>query len=590
MNDHVTNDGRPVSARRVLAHCLGNIAIGHDLDLNMRMLVGAFMLKGMDDQGITDTVSVLLNDSACTDRDRILQCLDDLPLAVEEAREKVLRQQFTSTVSPTRLFDPWEGYTVPTFPFDVLPQGVQEFIATQATIVGCDPSAMAMATLGNFSAALDHRFSLKMLRHGRWLARPRLWILFVGDVSRKKSPMMDAATDELLAIQIAQDKAHAQALVEHERAKKMAKETGVSGELFGDEPREPPRHVVMDFTYEKVAEDLSKQERAGCLLKRDELAGWIGAMEKYGHGGRGALADRGFWLKSYDAVPYNTGRIARGRFLIELLSISVMGGIQPKHLGELRGLTSDGLLQRFAPIMMKRGTFAQDIEADGPYQEYATLTRRLVHAGHARFTLDDEALDEMNKLRRRVYDIEGVSGGLAEGFDGFVGKLEGLLGSLALILHLIDLPLAAFKDLAREEVTVDTVVKAGRIVFDFLLPHAFEFYRTVETVTGGDRIQRLASYILTSGKTRFVASDFTTNVRLLRFSNSADLAKHVSILVAGGWLKPDGLAFQPTAWTLNSDVHGHMLKRAKEEERRKAELARLMNSPRQPKDPPNGPA
>jgi hypothetical protein len=69
---------------------------------------------------------------------------------------------------------------------------------------------------------------------------------------------------------------------------------------------------------------------------------------------------------------------------------------------ELHGLTTDGLLQRFAPIMIKPGTFAQDIETEGPHQDYADLTRRLIRADHAQFVHDDDALDEMNKLRRRV--------------------------------------------------------------------------------------------------------------------------------------------------------------------------------------------
>ena len=49
-----------------------------------------------------------------------------------------------------------------------------------------------------------------------------------------------------------------------------------------------------------------------------------------------------------------------------------------------------------------------------------------------------------------------------------------------------------------------------------ILPHAFAFYRTAEAAAGGDRLQRLASYILTSGKPRIVASDLTSNIADLR--------------------------------------------------------------------------
>ena len=36
------------------------------------------------------------------------------------------------------------------------------------------------------------------------------------------------------------------------------------------------------------------------LVKRDEFAGWIGSMEKYGGTTKGAGANRAFWLKAYE--------------------------------------------------------------------------------------------------------------------------------------------------------------------------------------------------------------------------------------------------------------------------------------------------
>ena len=46
----------------------------------------------------------------------------------------------------------------------------------------------------------------------------------------------------------------------------------------------------------------------------------------------------------------------------------------------------------------------------------------------------------MEELRQHIFDLEQVASGLAEGFQGFLGKLAGLAGSLALILHLGDDP------------------------------------------------------------------------------------------------------------------------------------------------------
>src|SRR5262249_8765665 len=95
------------------------------------------------------------------------------------------------------LFDPWAQYIVPTFPLDVFPAVTKEFVASQSIVIGCDPSALAMTVLGTFSGALDHRFALKMLRHGQWWEHPCLWVLLVGDPSAKKTPAMNAATRPL---------------------------------------------------------------------------------------------------------------------------------------------------------------------------------------------------------------------------------------------------------------------------------------------------------------------------------------------------------------------------------------------------------
>ena len=95
------------------------------------------------------------------------------------------------------LFDPWERYIVPDFPLHVLPPAVQNYVPSQATVIGCDPSALAMAVLTAFSGALDHRFAVKMMRNGDWWEHPRLWTLLVGDPSRKKTPIINAVARPL---------------------------------------------------------------------------------------------------------------------------------------------------------------------------------------------------------------------------------------------------------------------------------------------------------------------------------------------------------------------------------------------------------
>jgi hypothetical protein len=118
-------------------------------------------------------------------------------------------------------------------------------------------------------------------------------------------------------------------------------------------------------------------------------------------------------------------------------------------------------------------------------------------------------------------------------------------------------------------------------MLDFILPHAKEFYRG--STSEGDRLRRLASWILTSNKDRIVASDLTTNIADFRGLTLTDVNARVSPLVAGGWLLPADFTPVCRSWTVAPLVRTQLADRARLEEARKAALAALMNSPRKGK-------
>jgi hypothetical protein len=462
------------------------------------------------------------------------------------------------------LFDPWAQFIVPDFPLDVLPAAVQEYVVAQAVVIGCDVSTMAMAVMCAISGALDHRFNLKMMRNGTWYASPRLWVLLYGDSSKKKTPAIHAAT---------------QPLEEHQKEvwQRYKDECRIAAESEDKEKIDPPaRFVVYDTTIEKLGEILARSG-SGVLVKRDEFAGWIGSMEKYGGSSRGAGANRAFWLQAYDGGAYIVDRIGRGEILVENLSTSLIGGIQPKRLSELHGLTSDGLLQRFIPVVMGASTLALDKPCDT--EAYTSLVKQLLDAVPDFLTLSDAALQVMNDLRLHLHDIEQHSGGLAEGFQAFVGKLPGVAGSLALILHMIADP----KNGSRKEIGQETAEGVRRLIVDFILPHALEFYRTAESSANGDRLKKLASWILTSGQLRFVASDLTSNVADFRGLSLFEVNERVSPLEAAGWIRPTDRGGISRAWKVNPAVFTKFAARAGDEEARKKELAKLMGAYRREK-------
>ncbi|MCC2653337.1 MAG: hypothetical protein K0Q60_3503 [Microvirga sp.] len=558
---------------RETAELIRRILSGEEYHTAIVPLAARLIGQGMMPGAVVTHIRDLMEQTPPANRDwRWQRRYDsDVPQAVTSAQKKYGAKEDTGEP----LFDPWSDYIVPSFPLDVLPPIVQRFVGDQSKVIGGDVSALAMLALSAMGGALDHRFRLKLLGNGNWYASPRLWVLLVGGVSFKKTPTINAALAPLEEYQNEIRREYQAGLRDYEAA--LGTYDKKSGEPPPEEPTKPPRFVVSDTTIEKLGELLARKPR-GVLVKRDELAGWIGAMEKYG--GRGAAAsDRAFWLQSYDGGPHTIDRISRGELWVENLSASVVGGIQPDRLAELTGLTTDGLLQRFIPVMMQAPAFPIDVDVSASAEGYRRLIRRMIAADPCSLALADDAKLVMEELRRHVHELEQASAGLARGFQGFIGKLPGMAGSLALMLHLAENP----HEQRMHPVSRRVAEKVQRLVLEFVIPHAFEFYRTSETTTDGDRLQRLASWIVTSGKARITARDLTHNVRDMRGVGLRDVQLRVSPLVASGWITPVATGPENRAWDVSPAVARQFKARAEEEERRKTILAKLMASPRRPR-------
>jgi hypothetical protein len=489
-----------------------------------------------------------------------------LEQAKAEAKAREQAKPNGSGTEPTNsapLFDPWQPFVAPAFPLEILPPTLRYFVVTQSEVIGADKSALAMAVLAAVGGAIDHEFALKLMRYGSWWAHPRLWVLLIGPSAYKKTPIFDAATGVL-------DRLQRSAWVKYKNDRDEYVKAGGDPKEF--EMPEPPRYVAYDITVEKLGIILGEQDR-GILIKRDELAGWIGQMEKYATG-RASCADRAFWLKAYDGGPFTVDRVSREDVRINNLSCSVIGGIQPARLNERQGLTTDGLLQRFLPVMVNGSSLPQDKPGPPEAASYTQLMQRLVKLSPRKLFLADDAFKPLEEMRERLYDLEQASGSLHEGFQGFVGKLAGVAGTLALILTITGDPDRAEGTQVQSGVIEDVTA----LVFDFILPHGFEFYRTAESAAGGDRLQRLASWILTSAKTRILPSDMTVNVADMRGLTLWDVNQRVSPLVAGGWLTANERGPLARSWTVNPQVSEFFRERTREEEKRKAAITELLKS------------
>lgn len=458
-----------------------------------------------------------------------------------------------------RVFDPWNTLRPVRFPIEAIPSALRAYVVNRGRIIGADPCAIAWSCISAASAAIDGRIRLQMKRHDKWSVPPAIWVAVIGAPSTKKTPIVDAAWAPLQKIQGVGLAAHQRAMAEWKALPKDEK-------ARIPEPSMPRRLVSHDATMEALQDILSKQDR-GIGVLRDELAGWIGSMEKYAPG-KGGAADRAFALQSYNGGNHVVDRVMRGTLPINNLLCVLCGGIQPDRLRQFGDLTDDGLWQRFIPVIVAPAGMGED-DVDQEAEVYTEIIDRLLRvAPDTRLRLCDDAHNIREDVQRRVYALE-QSEVLGNRFVGFCGKLVGMWGRLTLVLHLMSEP-------GSEIVRGETADAARTLLFKSVLPNAARVY-TAMGGAGGDveATQSIAGYILTKRLSRLVMSDLTRNVRVCRGRATEDVRKLLSPLEAGGWLLPEK-DYAPTSWLVADQVHQQFAGQAEKEATRRAAVRALI--------------
>jgi hypothetical protein len=176
--------------------------------------------------------------------------------------------------------------------------------------------------------------------------------------------------------------------------------------------------------------------RRGLLLFRDELAGWIGALDKYG----GAGGDRAFYLEGYGGRAYSVDRIKDPQpIFIPALSIWLMGGIQPDRMSSLIfSGDDDGLAARFIYVWPERIPPRRPTRIP-PSGAKAKLTklyeieeRRDGDGNRVLLRFEPEAAAAIQDYRAQVAEAEAQASSL---YFSWLGKLPGMAVRIAIILE-----------------------------------------------------------------------------------------------------------------------------------------------------------
>lgn len=448
----------------------------------------------------------------------------------------------------------------PDFPVELLGSYWSRFVMERSE--GTAPKDYVAAALMVSAAALIG-MSRAVSPWPEWTERSILWALIVGSPSAGKTPALNKVMPMVTEVERRLGREHADLFQLWEEKATRAKilqqkwqEDVDRAKADGDEPPpkpddahvpaapNKPRVLIQDATVEAVARILSFQHR-GLLLVRDEGAGWIGSMNKYGGSG-----ERPFWLETYTGGCYTVDRVKYGEPIeIPYNAVSVFAGIQPERLNEtLLTDVDDGFVARFLyvwpePIPPKRPAFIlrendtvvrleqlARLEMQPPTGNYGPPTCKTL-------LLTNEAADAFEVWRSGHFrDASRYDGMVA----GHWGKLPGLVLRLALVLEHLWWCGDRLADPEPISVGLDAVKATIRLVEEYFKPMALRVFGDAAVPIERRKAATLARWIKDTKAQEIVARDVYRTLGLPGLKTSKDVDIVISELIDAGWLRLAG--------------------------------------------------
>lgn len=207
----------------------------------------------------------------------------------------------------------------------------------------------------------------------------------------------------------------------------------------GNPPALPRQRVVMDATLEGLCTLLERPDVHGVVSFHDELAAFIGDMDKY----RKSNSDRAHWLSMWSGGGINILRKGSDPILVERTAVSLFGAIQQDKLTDLlygddaAAKSGDGFWSRFlwvSPPYVFPHVNRNEVEINTQLME---LVERLDACSKKPIvvTFSDDAwelfastCDGYSREADRTYASRAA----------FLGKLRGYLARFAGLLHALD--------------------------------------------------------------------------------------------------------------------------------------------------------
>lgn len=432
-----------------------------------------------------------------------------------------------NVITPQVIVDGMTPMT-PDLPLDLLPPMIRQRAEEVSQSIGCDPIVPFLAGMAAVCAVADAQSRLELLPG--FEVPPLAWFATIGDPADKKTPgsapmfqvLSEIEKDDLPRFKKAMhDWEGIEAM--HASSKKAYLDFAASSDallnmegapVVTELPSQPQplRLIVSDVTSQKLVRQCADRPR-GLLCYLDEMNGWLTKLTDPRSG-----EDRSAWVRAYEAKRYEMDRVGAGSIIADNFAVAIYGNIQPNVLRHaLPSLSSDGLIQRFLPVMLRKSTNKRG----EPIPEYLTnkatwdLQLRLIYSlPTMKYTLSPGAYEAFRQFQTD-YESQKQDEWLAGSPSAYMtayGKIEGLTGRLMFLFHLIENPFSTVVSAELAQRTIDFIkifvipslryvfaevgngVNLDRWIAEYVIQHADEQTLTMGTIRSAARRQ-LEKYV-----------------------------------------------------------------------------------------------
>ena len=228
-------------------------------------------------------------------------------------------------------------------------------------------------------------------------------------------------------------------------------------------PPSPLRTLTMDVNSHKLVRIGAGNPR-GVLCYLDEMNSWCGKL-----GDPRSGEDKSTWVAGFESRYYKLDRVGAGEIEAENYAVSIYGNIQPRvFANHVHKLSEDGLLQRFIPVKLRPEMTRLGQPHVGQFETkraFDMMVRSVYGLPAMTYKLASDA-EELFIGFQRWYHQRVKDETLLRAQDVYMqalGKIEGLMGRVILLFHMMTEPFAM-------NVSRETVEKVIQLTKGYIVP------------------------------------------------------------------------------------------------------------------------